>query len=1560
MFSVRFLPFLLALLFSSTLPVMAAAEARLVQAERGFLSAYAVIEYNGRTYRTDEMGSMPNKRLWNALSDQDKMKLARGYSYMQNEIRDHFGSDGQNVINSFVNKQTGWSDLVAAHKDRHAAKAYPALAAVFGEDAVLDIPVYSASCWSVRTSSEYLSAVRLEQEIRADYAVGRAVYKMLRDANWDQISVAVKGISGPLLKIIVDNFMTGFITHGASASSDLLVGLYNLQEELRTKITQQVDPRQAELTPRDLIERLDQFMEEMEVTGNTAARLVDIKCDQLRGLAETIAAMEQACAAAHREEADTVREELEERIGELPLPTPTPPGDAESQWSDTQRLAGELQTELRSILVELRDLRDSVPSVQLDENLYRFLDGFTSGFDGHYRALRTEMSEIDQWHFSPMPTAEEARALLQEIDERAKRAIDEALPRIDALEASAMGLDAYEPELGLLPSAMFRTYGLRQLGGFIDLVATAERTTESVTEDIVLMEDISAAATEDIAAGKGQRLTWLGEQKTRYDSLRFNFEASLSQHIASLRQLDRLHEEDPYYERSNTWSYKGATLYRYRVSRTHIWSEINAHANDVDKLAARQKALQRMVQLHAKETALLKRLDIARSFHENDRQQLFDFFTYLRRSYGFSDFVGADTRVIADFLSAIGATICLPDDLAAPLVSDVTDYLDVMGKWVRTASDMYVPIHAYDPYTQTPSIIEQLAGKTDSYFQLLDLYDQMRLEQSRLLALPLEDFNTYYSTTWTRIGALQEQMNFEGISAAGSPSRNIEYATYIRLGNLNSRYFGLPTEEEFQLVQGQVTTALGVGVSGITFLLTPGSFPSRVAVSGPDGRFLFEHVAPGPIVIKPPTDQNHVFTPTSRSITRVTSNQTVRFMAAPNANAGFCAQGAVVDDAGCGIGGVDVVARSEADAGVFRIGQTNPDGSFAFSGIAVGFWQVEPRAQGVVFVPESRRLEITACVGDLDFVASGNLMNVSLPVRSHGSDASDGHRVEICSDTESWTAHSDQSWIIIGDMSGTGDGVVVYALEALQGRSARSGTITIMSGLGVTRTVTITQAGDDLVLSFDAQGGTAAPAAMNVLFGTSYGPLAQSVRAGHTFAGWWTGAGGTGTRVLETTIVTVSMNHTLYAKWVLNGDDDDDPSEGAPSVTVGSFDGYFYAAENFAGETAMAVKGTLALKISSAAGRLTAKALLLGGTVSFSGKTWSEVAIDGTCTAALTSRSGETLDLYVRQNRIWGTLVGGKAGTAPLTLAGGRNRFADRSDAEAVALLEGFRGYYTISLPIYAGESLGDAEAAPKGVGYLAVTVGTKGAAKVAGVLADGTKVSRAGRLVLVEGEGSKACVPLFAPLYTKKGWAGGLLWLDPVARTVTTDHDAGWFVRWENPGKQGPDGFHLLLDACGGFYSSATALAVEYFFSAKADEVAYHYAEGVAVPTAAPDGVSVAVAGARMTLARSLKPKKITTDGVAEYVYDEVNPANATLMFAARTGIFKGAFTLWYEYDVREKPALKGVKSPYSGILTPVRDAAFADLPAGMGHCLVPDNDPAMKVYRLKRSYPVWLEASE
>jgi len=186
------------------------------------------------------------------------------------------------------------------------------------------------------------------------------------------------------------------------------------------------------------------------------------------------------------------------------------------------------------------------------------------------------------------------------------------------------------------------------------------------------------------------------------------------------------------------------------------------------------------------------------------------------------------------------------------------------------------------------------------------------------------------------------------------------------------------------------------------------------------------------------------------------------------------------------------------------------------------------------------------------------------------------------------------------------------------------------------------------------------------------------------------------------------------------------------------------------------------------------------------------------------------------------------------------------------------------------------------------------------------------------------------------------------------TDRELGWYVRWEKPGT-GSDGFGALLDADGGFYGTAAALAAGYLFSADAGGVPYHFAGGTAEAAALPEGIAVTAAGGRLTMAKGVKPMPV--NGV--YDYSGPNSSLATLTFTAKTGIFKGNFNLYYDYSLNGKPTHTVVSVPFTGVLTPVRSSLFAGSPAGQGYGLVPDNDPAVKTLRLKRSVPVWLEAT-
>jgi hypothetical protein len=199
------------------------------------------------------------------------MKLAKTYSYLTGRLADHFGSDGRDTINTFVNDSTGWTALVAALKDKHANKDFPDLASAFGGGIYLDLPEIDVSCWDVVNSQEYRDYIRLKEEIKADFEIGRQVYTMMVNANWDQVSISVKALSGPLIKVIVDNFITAFVVHGASSvMSEFLAAAETFRNDLETFITQKYSDTSPPPNAADLIAKLDQFLDDMEQTVRIA------------------------------------------------------------------------------------------------------------------------------------------------------------------------------------------------------------------------------------------------------------------------------------------------------------------------------------------------------------------------------------------------------------------------------------------------------------------------------------------------------------------------------------------------------------------------------------------------------------------------------------------------------------------------------------------------------------------------------------------------------------------------------------------------------------------------------------------------------------------------------------------------------------------------------------------------------------------------------------------------------------------------------------------------------------------------------------------------------------------------------------------------------------------------------------------------------------------------------------------------------------------------------------------------------------------------------------------
>jgi hypothetical protein len=303
------------------------------------------------------------------------------------------------------------------------------------------------------------------------------------------------------------------------------------------------------------------------------------------------------------------------------------------------------------------------------------------------------------------------------------------------------------------------------------------------------------------------------------------------------------------------------------------------------------------------------------------------------------------------------------------------------------------------------------------------------------------------------------------------------------------------------------------------------------------------------------------------------------------------------------------------------------------------------------------------------------------------------------------------------------------------------------------------------------------------------------------------------------------------------------------------------------------------------------------------------------------------------EDTLCGTLSGGRAGADLLDLAGTRDTFADKKDQEAQARLDTLRGLYNVALledghscPSLASETTDTNVRSP--VGYLTLKIGDLGKVKIAGKLFDGTSFSGSGKLLEGLSDISNDFPPLLAvalhrPLYLKKGFISGLLWINPVDKTVLLDTEYGWFVDWvrdADPKKPGLD-FQRELDLLGGrFGDGKTAVMPLPGLAFTADVAAAELPAvvaglpGVWADAAFPWQMPVTATGTKLALPKASKPVK----GELGYEYPGANPSSARITYTAKTGLFKGEFKVYYD-ATDAKQTHKTVNVSYTGVMVPV-----------------------------------------
>jgi len=739
------------------------------------LNYYVEYQYNGNTYRSDQVGQAINMKLWNNIDDEQKMRVARVYAFSSNSRIDQFGAEGSDAIADHVNQVQGWSQAAQMFEDRIAKREFPELTDFYtgGYDVA-----YGEYVNSVQPMFEFTEATKATEEykrlnerltkIETLHNIGSDAYQKLVRMKTLQVGNAIKGGSKPLIELIVSNSFvpvvsatavqrfTGAAVDGIGVVYDQLKGIY---DDYNYDETQDVGAVIDKLW--EVIDGLEKISEDCQ--DEIEVELAAAKAEHLQ-LQEASNAQKQQL----QDNYDDQKSLHEAAVGDYSMyyDYGIDPSD-ENLDSIVSQHAYELMQDAEKFSEEL---------IEKKKEAYRILDptynggefyingalaidteGMTIGSFSDYSHLdpvrvykREDLESIEAAIDSERAYMEQSLAenqdKLEEYEAKLDTLMQEEMAKWNDLKARANGLKAYT-DINL-DTGLGNNYNPTQK--ILDLIEikevggrTLEDFTENISNEIDVMDNVVSyfkEVTSEIKSSTSGRIS-------EYESLKGNLENSIIYYINAVDSLVDLYNSSPYFGEVSIDTLP-AGIDDYAIAQI-IWN-----LPEESRAAKARQIMAELKELRKKELSLLRKIEIGKNNILHDRKALDE------KTGGM---LGENSNY------ATGVKIMSSSDVMA----DFNNFEKYAGKYLDRKYSA----------SNANFIIEKLSLRTPFYYQILMLTEELERERQNIMALPDGEFDYMYdayvdrheSLEWLGLTNSFYQEQRDEIYSAGYPISKLIY-----------------------------------------------------------------------------------------------------------------------------------------------------------------------------------------------------------------------------------------------------------------------------------------------------------------------------------------------------------------------------------------------------------------------------------------------------------------------------------------------------------------------------------------------------------------------------------------------------------------------------------------------------------------------------------------------------------------------------------------------------------------------------------------------------------------